>query len=534
MRLLWSLRTGCFFAIVLTVASAAALPVTVGSAKFTAPHGSLLSEWESVFKQAITQLESGRTEAGREDLKRLLASNPNYIQAEMALGYSYLFEEPRQSLVHAWSVLGQTDRNLDALNLLSAAYARLRDLAQTTKEEATKRTHEVEAYRRILDRMPDWPEVIFRTASQRIAIERLAPERFDELDKAVAELKRLTSILQDDSQRQELATAHFQLGRAYKHQEDARPSRRIKSAALPERYRLAVQEFEVTLRMNAARVDALGEIVLVYLAVDDAATALATVQGHIPKLTGGVTLGKANEMLGGLFVKLGKREAAIAEFDRALQNNENLMASYLHLAALNLKKGDKERAIQVLKKSVGVQPDFLSGHLRLGSIYLADGRYPDAIGAFEQALQVPKSRAVVLGMIPSKHQYRNGLYYRAAASLAWLQLETGAPEQALETAKAAVQFGAADSHLLDTLGMIYEALGERGKAIETLNQAAKAPGLPSAHYHLAQIYVKQDDLELARRHLDKALSSGRKFYYRSAANALKRKIGGASVATPGR
>ncbi len=525
MNNIWLLSIATIIAIALVGSSATAKPINNGQSGFIPPRPSMSSSLLSAYEKATKQLENGETESGRTVLRQVLQHNPNYTPAEMALGYSYISEDPRQSLVHAWSVIGQTGRNLEALNLLSTAFARLRDITLTTAQEAEIRTHEVEAYQRILKKVPDWSEVIFRMASQRIAIERLDPRRFDELNKAAAELKSLTGKLHRDDQKLERATAHFQLGRAYKHQEDARPSSTRKpGTTLPERYQLAVREFQSTLRMDASRVDALGEIVLVYLAADDTKTALAIVQNHIPKLTEGIDLGKAYEMLGELHVKLVNGNAAIPEFDRALKQNENLMGAYLHLATLYLQNKDKERAIDALSMSVRAQPEFLSGHLRLGSIHLRDGRYSEAIKAYEQVLRVPKSRAIVLGMRPSRHQYRNNLYYQAASALAWLLLETGDPKQGLEMAKAATQFRAVDPHLLDTLGMIYEALGDREKALETLNLAANKSGLQSAHYHLAQIYAKQDDLERALHHLDKALSSPKAFYYRSAALALQRKI----------
>lgn len=524
-----ALCQGCLLAIALGAVPVSATPVNEGQSGIISPRASLSPRWQSAFDDATKKLERGESEAGRTALRQLLADNPYYLPAEMALGYSYLSDDPRQSLLHAWEVIGRSKRNLEALNLLSTAFARLRDLAQTVTQEAVTRTQEVTAYERILRKMPNWPEAIFRMASQRIAIERLDPKRFDELNKAVAELKGLIATLDRDDRHLERATAHFQLGRAYKHQEDARPSPQRKTGTLPERYEQAVQAFETTLRIDASRVDALGEIVLVYLALNDARTAIATVQRHLPKLTGGIALGKAHEMLGELFVKLDRYDSAIAEFDRALAQNENLMGSYLHLAVLYLKRGKTERAIQTLSKSVRVQPEFLSGHLRLGSIYLRNGHYPGAIKAYEEVLRVPRSRAIVLGMRPSRHQYRNNLYYQAASALAWLQLEAGSPRRALELVGTATQFRTADSHLLDTLGMIYDALGNHEKAIRTLELAVNMSGLLSAHYHLAQIFAKQDDLGRATFHLNKVLSSNESFYDRPAALALKQQISNASA-----
>ncbi|MEE8059375.1 MAG: tetratricopeptide repeat protein [Pseudomonadales bacterium] len=457
-------------------------------------------------------------------LTQILARYPEHIEARLALGYSYLNEAPAGSLEYAWKVLGQAGHNPHAFNLLSAAYAKMRDAAKTIEEEAKIRIHEVDAYQEILQHVPDWPEVIFRSASQRIAIQRLVPERINELHQAIAELDTLLVLLDKEGRKTEQVSVHFQLGRAYKHLEDAQPQSRRASTYLPTNYKLALEEFSTALKSNPERVDALGEIVLVYKAIGDRSSAVKHVHKHIPNLTQNNTIAKAYEMLGALQVESGHLTEAINSFKKALTHNAYMMGSYLHLASLYQQTGNTTKAITILEKSVEVEPGFLRGNSETGHIYMAMGRYKQAITAFEKVIQTPTSEAIVIGMLPSRHQYKNKLYYKSTAALAWLFLETNKPNKALNMAELAARYQPMDVSLLDTMGTIYDVLDKQTEAIEAFQQAINLANLPSAHYHLAEIYVRKNKLKIANEHLTAALTSGEDFYYRKAAEKLQASV----------
>jgi chemotaxis protein methyltransferase CheR len=57
------------------------------------------------------------------------------------------------------------------------------------------------------------------------------------------------------------------------------------------------------------------------------------------------------------------------------------------LGVIHQREGDIVHAVSELKRTVYIDPDFVLAHMNLGSIYRAEGRYSDAVRAYENALR---------------------------------------------------------------------------------------------------------------------------------------------------
>jgi superkiller protein 3 len=362
--------------------------------------------------------------------------------------------------------------------------------------------------------------------TQRLALERLWDKqdltRRDQLLRlAILELRRLTSLISKSDPAATRMRAYHQLGRAWKHLGDFQLETGSARETASQSYQAALQAFRQVLRIDPDQVDALGEIVLVYLALDDRLSGLAAVRKHLSATQSPPSRAKTHVMLGELLARNGEFDEAISNLKSAIEADGGAMDAYMVLFRIFAKRNDPESAIRLLRRAVETEPTFLSGHLQLGQLLAGQDRIDEAINSFEALLRVPPTEAVVLGMVPSPNVFRNQLYYRAASWLAWLYLDTNDdPERALQAVKTAKQYGPADAHLLDTEGLIFLKQGEYRKARDLLGQTAKELETPTALYHLAQAHFALGEWYESVKCLQQALAGDTAFADRAAATKL--------------
>jgi len=472
--------------------------------------------------------EQREAAAARETVAESTLQGSTITQGRVLEAASHLRGDPKGAIADARRMLEEDPRSQEALDLLTLAYDRVRALGLSQAEEATLREEEIDDYRRVLRRNPDWPEVLFRSSFHRLALQRLRPGDSAQAQAAVSELRRLIDTLEARGAVQDLPAAHNQLGRAYRHLGDAVGLKRGPSSEIERFYALALARFRTVLGLDPNRVDALGETVLVYQATKAFDQARDAVASHLPKITSAEARAKAFEMLGALYIQLGKSDQAIETFHAALEVDDSLQGAYLYLSQLYSERGSMQQAEETLRVGLRTQPRFLEAHLQLAQLLQQQSRFADAITSLETALQIDPSEAMFMGAggaaaAPSRNLYRNRLYYSAAASIAWLYLENAhEPKKALAAVDRARQYEEAEPHLLDTLGWIYHALGDDERAVATLQSAAMRESFPAVHYHLAQIYRKQGRLEMAKHEVQESLRSGLEFEDRQDAERLNR------------
>jgi tetratricopeptide (TPR) repeat protein len=483
-----------------------------------------------LLSQAKQLLDQGKAEPAKEILLGLLKRNPRSTRANLLMAAT-LPGDPYTARMYVRAALDQQPKNKEALDALTAIYERIRALGMTENEEVKTREQEINDYQNVLKRNGSSAEALYRSASHRIAVHRLRPERIAELETAVVELQRAVSILGRGGNKNELASAHHQLGRAYKHQGDQSLAEKAKPAKAAEAYRRALDQFRNALSLDPNRADSLGEIILIHRSDGNPKQALESALAFLPAMTNQRAQAKSYEMIGTLQAELGDSVNAVATLQKALALDPSLLGTYMNLAEVYSGQRDYVRTEEILKRGVETEPHFIEAYERLGDLCFRQKQADAAVSWYEKLLRIRPEEAVFIGMAPSKNLYRNEVYYRASAMLAWLYLEHQSnPRKALLAVDYAKGYRDNDPHLLDTLGWIYYKTGDYERAKSVLEPLARdaAGDFPAVHFHLASTYYRQGNRDTAQRELEVALRSTGAFTDRAEAEALHKRLASAA------
>ena len=285
-----------------------------------------------------------------------------------------------------------------------------------------------------------------------------------ELDRADAELKRLTSRFPDS------AAVHTQNGILF--------SRRRQTAA-------ARAEFDHALKLAPGNVEALSGLVTLDLANKDFKSAQARVDAQIAAspTAGLLTLGARAYAAGG---DLGKAEAYLR---RAIELDSRNLAAYSGLGQLYLAQKKLDQARTEFEVLAARQPRSVAATTMVGIILQVQGDAKGARERFERVVEMDPEAAV------------------AANNLAWMYAETGSNlDRALQLAQTAHKHLPDLPEVNDTLGFVYYKKDLAALAIPPFKVSVeKNPGNPVYHYHLGLAYASAGDAVRARQSLRKAL-----------------------------
>ncbi len=85
-------------------------------------------------------------------------------------------------------------------------------------------------------------------------------------------------------------------------------------------------------------------------------------------------------------------DAAITEFQKAVESDPKSVKAHLYLAWAYEKKGEKEKAIGEYQKITEIDPNHLDAHYRLGRYYDSVGQKAEAIKEYERVLSLKPSK----------------------------------------------------------------------------------------------------------------------------------------------
>ncbi|MEJ2405354.1 MAG: tetratricopeptide repeat protein [Candidatus Thiodiazotropha sp.] len=272
----------------------------------------------------------------------------------------------------------------------------------------------------------------------------------------------------------------------------------------------------------------------------------------------------------------GETEKSITSFNHALELQPSAIEVLVALAKSYFISNQPDQAAHLVERVVKKNPKHFRAINLLGEIYLSQKRLSDAEEAFRQVLAVQDKWPVpyqnlvkvklaqgkqqealsilkdgfdttqeqILGIELANVQDKMGLvdesmqtYQRildehpgnvlAANNLVMIMLR-GDPDTAkLDQALRLVDGFATSENpiILDTLGWLHVKRGENDDAITVLRKAARLnKDLAEIDYHLAVAYEAKGDKEAAVTHLEKALSSGKKFDGIDDALSLKERL----------
>jgi tetratricopeptide (TPR) repeat protein len=185
----------------------------------------------------------------------------------------------------------------------------------------------------------------------------------------------------------------------------------------------------------------------------------------------------------GIFLALkGEREAAIAQYRKALAINPGYAAAYCNLGnSLALKKEDLEEAIAEYRKALEITPDSVEARNNLGLALMKNGQVDEAVAQYRKALETK----------PDSAEIQNNLG-NALAAKGNLQGAIAQYRKALEINPDYVEahYNLGNSLALNK-GDIEEAIAQYHKALQI------RPGYGDAHNHLGVVLFSQARVEEA-------------------------------------
>lgn len=164
----------------------------------------------------------------------------------------------------------------------------------------------------------------------------------------------------------------------------------------------------------------------------------------------------ASELLkrGVLFEAAGKLPEAIADHERAIEANSQLVQAHINLISLYARTGQFDKAEKHYQAANAINPNMTDSHYNFGVMLTMQDRFGEAATAFQRALQLDPYNA------EAHHNY---------------------------------------AAMIEREGRLGEAAKHFRRAIEN------KPGHRMAHFHLGRILVNQDKLAEAIEHFQKSL-----------------------------
>ncbi len=223
---------------------------------------------------------------------------------------------------------------------------------------------------------------------------------------------------------------------------------------------------------------------------------------------------QAHFSLGNVYLKQGKLDWALAEFDSALALNPRLSRAHLNRGIVLLKKGEEDKAQKEFLIELGLNPEEDKAYNNLAAIYLGQGLYQKAEQMAKRALELKNySSDAYMNLAlsywkrgqteESKKTLRLGLskvqpFFEAELFLGEIYLAQTKLDSAEEIFERIIQEASSPRDVTYDL----ESLASKGtsRALENIHIRAKA------HFNLGTIYVQNGKLNLAEKHLRKALS----------------------------
>jgi adenylate cyclase len=165
-------------------------------------------------------------------------------------------------------------------------------------------------------------------------------------------------------------------------------------------------------------------------------------------------------------------------FERALTADPNTVSALTGLAHVLEGRGaspaNRERADALLRRALDLEPNRAAVHFVLGQVRRSQGRFQEAVDAFQTAVTLDRN------------------YARAYLALGWTLMLLGRPEEAIPLAERAMRLNPHDPNIGENffvIGSAHLLAGRLDEAIEKLEKArSSSPRLWYIHLNLAAAY----------------------------------------------
>jgi len=202
--------------------------------------------------------------------------------------------------------------------------------------------------------------------------------------------------------------------------------------------------------------------------------------------------------LGIFYEQIGRPSEAIAQFKRSLELTPDNAWPYSNLGMAYMDFDDPkmlDEAERALKKSIALSPTF-AAYLNLGFLYAQEHRFAESVSANREAIKLndqdynawdnltaayewlkddrnaDAARREAIGLLQTivKQNPQDAV---AQATLSALLAKSGSRNMAVDKIHIALAFSPDNAYVLSQVSDAYELLGERMKAIQTLQKALK-------------------------------------------------------------
>ncbi len=191
--------------------------------------------------------------------------------------------------------------------------------------------------------------------------------------------------------------------------------------------------------------------------------------------------------LGLLLMNTGRRDEAMADFQKALDIHRHYAEPHDNLGLLLSDMGRTDEALAHFRKALEIRPDYGGAHFNLALLLAKMGRTDDAIIQYQKALEVNPNHA------------------RTHNNLALLLAKSGRPEEAVAHYQEALEANPNLPEVHYNLAFLLSNLGRTDQAVAHYEKALELnPNLGQAHNDLGILFAQQRRWNEALAHLQKA------------------------------
>ena len=201
---------------------------------------------------------------------------------------------------------------------------------------------------------------------------------------------------------------------------------------------------------------------------------------------------EAHTLLALIYSLQGEMDKATAEYENALCGVLTIQPENIEihksLAQVYYRKKEFPKAEKTYEFILSTSPSDHEAHFMLGSVFEEQGKRSQAINEFKDAIKY------------------NPEYHLALNSLGYLYAEESIRlKEAEEMIKKALVFEPNNGAYIDSLGWVYYKQAKYEQAVQELERAIQFFPDPIIYEHLADAYLKQDNLIKARENWQKSL-----------------------------
>jgi tetratricopeptide (TPR) repeat protein/TolB-like protein/predicted Ser/Thr protein kinase len=232
------------------------------------------------------------------------------------------------------------------------------------------------------------------------------------------------------------------------------------------------------------------------------------------------------------YEQLGRLDRVEATYQRAIDLRPHYWASYNYLGVFYYRQARYGDAEKMFSRVVALVPDSYRGYSNLGAIYMLQGRYAEALRTLQRSVDIRATSSGYSNLATAFFHLKNydeaaRTYERATQVdpgeyMLWWNLgdayywDTGRRPEAAKAYRKAIALGKEklavnpkDIQVLSVLAICHAMLGDRPAALEALRRAQTlAPADPEVQFRAAVVHTHLGDAPAALDTLEKALAAG--------------------------